>query len=470
LQQVEGIRPELEVRYVYPEGALPNDQVWVERIERSVGDRPVIVTSYFAAFDSLECQWQPFHGGWLTGAIDDDTMAVDSPSEPITFGDALEVVGHATSASTIVPGGTVTASVQWQPLRVLSRDYSSFVQLVGPGGVVGQQDIRHTAGACRPNALCTDSYDITVHMDTAPGSYELIAGFYHTDDAGWHRLESPDGDHLLLGRVEIKATNARPATAHTTRQSFANGMVLTGVDYDTSLPGQVRLITHWYRLDHLALLSDGTEDLAGPSRIRVESGAALIAEADLPALASGQGTSLAIDIAGSPTRARLSLIDGDSVVPRVGVWGVPSHEPTYLREPRSGEMFIPLGGAMAIVGLSVDASDDETSVQIRPQFAALKPLLRDYTVSAGIRSSDGWEYKHDGTPALGAIPTLKWLGGWSVRDQHTVSLAEGQSLDQAVVRLEVYDAFAHRSLAVLDDRYVRLGQGTFVEIDASVLQ
>jgi len=91
-------------------------------------------------------------------------------------------------------------------------------------------------------------------------------------------------------------------------------------------------------------------------------------------------------------------------------------------------------------------------------------------VSAGSRTSNGWESKHDGTPALGAIPTLKWLEGWSVRDRHTVSLMEGQGLDGAVVRLEVYDAFTHRSLAALDDRYVRLGQGTFVEIDPRVIQ
>jgi hypothetical protein len=101
---------------------------------------------------------------------------------------------------------------------------------------------------------------------------------------------------------------------------------------------------------------------------------------------------------------------------------------------------------------------------LRPRFLALRSLVNDETVSVGLRSASGWEQKADGTPALGAIPTLKWVKGWLVADAHRLALAADAPQGDLALTLQVYDAFTLRPLGVLDERLVRLGQGTTVEM------
>ena len=61
-------------------------------------------------------------------------------------------------------------------------------------------------------------------------------------------------------------------------------------------------------------------------------------------------------------------------------------------------------------------------------------------------------------PALGAIPTLKWLYASRVDDRHVLSLpADGRG--SATAQLVVYDAFTLQPLAVLDPDIAREGPG-----------
>ena len=54
---------------------------------------------------------------------------------------------------------------------------------------------------------------------------------------------------------------------------------------------------------------------------------------------------------------------------------------------------------------------------------------------------------------MGAIPTLKWIGGSQVRSPHFVTVDEnapgGQQIGGA---LNLYDAFTGRPLPILDER------------------
>ncbi|NLD44279.1 MAG: hypothetical protein GX657_12395, partial [Chloroflexi bacterium] len=102
-------------------------------------------------------------------------------------------------------------------------------------------------------------------------------------------------------------------------------------------------------------------------------------------------------------------------------------------------------------------------------FLSLRALTRDYSVSVGLARPDlGWEAKSDGTPALGAIPTLKWVRGWTVEDPHALPLEAGAPTGAAQVVLTVYDAFTLQPLNVLDERLVREGQGTSLRLSEGV--
>ena len=95
----------------------------------------------------------------------------------------------------------------------------------------------------------------------------------------------------------------------------------------------------------------------------------------------------------------------------------------------------------------------------------MRPLVQDYSLSLGLRRDDlGWELKSDGTPALGAIPTLKWVRGWVVTDRHSLAVPVDAPQGAASITLEVYDAFTLEPLQVLDERLVREGQGTRLRI------
>jgi hypothetical protein len=84
-------------------------------------------------------------------------------------------------------------------------------------------------------------------------------------------------------------------------------------------------------------------------------------------------------------------------------------------------------------------------------------LERDYIVSTSLTgiNPDGtwaWRQSHDSVPALGAIPTLKWIRGSSILDPHTVSAPDDLPSLPVVGSLLIYDHFTQRSLPHLDER------------------
>jgi hypothetical protein len=61
----------------------------------------------------------------------------------------------------------------------------------------------------------------------------------------------------------------------------------------------------------------------------------------------------------------------------------------------------------------------------------------------------------DGVPAIGAMPTFKWIRGSQVTDVHLIRVLAGAS-GEAELTLGVYDAFTTRDLPPLDERIARL--------------
>ena len=96
-------------------------------------------------------------------------------------------------------------------------------------------------------------------------------------------------------------------------------------------------------------------------------------------------------------------------------------------------------------------------LQIDLRWLSLRPLTRDRKVAV---QALAWGANHDSVPALGAIPTLKWIRGTRVRDRHFLLLPEGAG-GEAALQLDVYDHFTQqRSLALLDERLAKLGSMT----------
>ena len=475
LQKVEGWRADVEVRYVYPQGATPNEDVWLSHIAGNVPRRPVIVTNRFYAYERTDYRWIPYHRAWLVGIGPQDAIREEIVPSEASFEGGVHLVGSVVKGGSVTPGKTLDVRVYWQLTERQARDFSSFVQLLGPDGVVGQGDIVHAASTIFPGEMRVDAYRIPLLLHAQPGEYQLITGFYHSEREGWTRLLSEGRDHVALSTVRVDPMARPPATLHPLRVGFP-GLRLAGVDFDRGVPGQTRLYLHWWRRNRSPLDRGPWQKPADrPIVVRLTQGGTVIVERMLPALPVGAAATLALDVPDGLRELQLSLaLAHGTPVPRLGPWHRAVGRDLDIVLPRGDVRYVPLGGEMALVGTSMSrpvvSPGEEFSIE--REFLALRSLTSDYSVSAGLRSihvqEDGaaYEVKSDGTPALGAIPTLKWIRGWVVRDPRTLTLDADMPAGTALTTIEVYGAFSLAPLGVLDERLVREGQGTVVHTGA----
>jgi len=128
--------------------------------------------------------------------------------------------------------------------------------------------------------------------------------------------------------------------------------------------------------------------------------------------------------------------------------------PDRLIEPAG----IDLSGGIVFVN-----STSSTSGELHPSdrltldlhFIATRPLQRDIVVSVQMTGSN-WRANDDSVPALGAIPTLKWIAGSEIDDPHVLIVPQNAS-GQATVTLSLYDNFTQQPLALLNADLIKQG-------------
>nr|MBC7243906.1 DUF2723 domain-containing protein [Chloroflexota bacterium] len=459
LQRVEKVRPDVEVLYVYPEGAEPIAQTWLRRLKSIVAKCPTIVTNYYPEFQDTPYTFQPFAGAFAVQTAPIYQIPGEALASTMSFDNRIELVGYRLEKSIVSPADTLILRTYWRPIVRLERDYSFFVHLVDETGtVLGQGDTTHPAARYEVSQVVVDEYRIPLLPTARPGHYRLIFGVYITlAGGGWQRLTTADGgDMVSLTEVAVEPSDAAPVTLHELYRPFACGYTLLGADYDRSLPDQLRVYLHW-RADHTV-----TEQW----RAVVFSKGSPLAMAALPALPKGTYCTTAHDL---PAEAASLALEVQTVAGAssawLGPWKIPLGSRVNLPMPWADARYIPLGGEMILVraeyplGLCYD-----DPLHARATFVGAKPITNDYTVSVSIVGVNGtWRAQHDGTPALGAIPTLKWIRGVTVFDDHDLHLPP-IATGHGVLHLTVYDAFTMRLLPILDERLARLGQGTRIEL------
>ncbi len=99
------------------------------------------------------------------------------------------------------------------------------------------------------------------------------------------------------------------------------------------------------------------------------------------------------------------------------------------------------------------------SLTLSQRFLSSQPVMRDYAVSVRLigYEDDGYHWAwwdlDDDIPAMGAIPTLKWIGGSQVRSPHFLTVDDGAPPGQQIGgALNLYDAFTNRVMPILDQR------------------
>jgi hypothetical protein len=463
LQLVEQARPDVEVVYVYPEGAEPIAQTWLRRMQDSAAQRPTIVTNQYPEFGSIPYTFQPLGGAYLvqTGPVYETPRGVHALRT--LFDGRIELVGYDLTPAALSPADSLTVRVYWKPAVKLERDYSFFVHLVDASGVpLGQGDTTHPAARYEVGQVLLDEYHIPLVPTVQPGRYRVIAGVYITlDEGGWRRLTTEDGqDTMELAEVEVQPLSSAPVTLHALDRAFACGYTLLGVDYDRSLQDQLRVYLHWRA---------GAPPTQEWKVVLLSQGAA-VAATSLPAVPAGKYFTTAHDLPAATTDLAIEVQSAADAAPSrwLGPLGLSLGRRVSLPAPPADARYIPLGGEMVLVKAEYPQTAQSGSLlRVRLTLVGAKPITHDYTVSVSLASETGGLLaQHDGTPALGAIPTLKWIRSTTVWDEHELLLPP-DAAGRGTFHLTVYDAFTIKALPVLDERLARMGQGTQVAFGAT---
>jgi len=403
LQEVEGQRPDVTVEYVFPRTADYGVD-WADRIVAEWGnDRAVIATHYDeTAYAGLPTP-EPIGDAFLFRQEPRRSLPPDFAPLDLTLGGTIQIMGYTLNLTAVPIGQEAILTLAWQPVSTLQSPISLFGHLVGADGrLYAQQDL---PAAPQPAGLTLTQFRLTPRPGALPGDYAVLIGAY-----GAEPLETAVGEtRTPIATLPVTAMPRPPFTQNVTfRPAADQTRTLIGYDQDNTLAGPTRLYLHWQT-------------------------------------AAGYVTEVAPE--------------GSLGLNLLGAWGVAA--PEWVPPADSAEHYVPLGQGIVWTGgmMGETAVTPNKTLTLRQKFAAGLPVTSDLVTSVRLigYEADGfhwaWWDLSDGIPALGAIPTLKWIAGSQVNDPHIVQVADNATTGQAVgATVRLYDAFTGRPLPILDER------------------
>ncbi len=421
LQQIEGARPDIEVRYVFPAGAESLAQTWVRHIEAEIGQRPVIVTGFYPTEYGLTPYFfEPLGPAWLVRESPRRDLPPGMTALDYAFDNGLAIAGYEVASQAAV-GGTFELRLAWRIDRPLDQDVTGSVHLVNPSLSISNSDVPLPTSRLREGEVWVTRHILGMPPYGLPSpldDYWLLASAYTLSDEGLPETISHAGRFTFFTLSEIAIDPpAWPApSAHPHRVVFANGARLSGYDWE----GET-LYLH-------SIDPDGR-----PRTIRTTS--------------EGASQAIAEQIAGASAR--------------LGLWGIPLRATVRISDPRPGERYVSLGGEMILSNVAVEPEQslsEGQTVTIDLRLLSAHPLLADRVIKVDlIGQGYTWRAQSDHIPATGALPTLKWLWGWRVADRHRLTLPADVLTTQAHAEMLVYDHFTGQVLPLLDIEQAKEG-------------
>ena len=442
LQTVEQQRPDVTIAYVAP-GEGSYSQTWVNEIATAWGNGRSVIATYIdeAAYSPLPPA-EPLGEALLFRQTPTTTLPDNFIPLALTFNEQTQILGYRLVQPEVEIGQEAQLTLAWQSDEITPF----FVHLLDEtSNIMAQEDIQAIP---QSEGISFTQFHLTPRQ--GPGDFTLRLG------SGSQFAE--------IGQLLVLPASLPFATKNPVYRPIDEGQsttVLIGYDWDTTLTGQTRLYLHW-------------ENEAGTW---------------------------------SSTYDNLSSTELAALLPTTqGPWGLPQSGWT-IPKPAENAHYVPLGQGVVWTGNSLTGLPDELfpghEYPLPVQFINGRPLLRDYVVSTRLVGYEAdnftwaWCDLVDGIPAMGGIPTLKWIQGSQVQSPRTIifpprtqpalftnfcqsekpapgatllfvdnSATPGQSIG-GILRL--YDAFTNRPLPILDERitavysWIPLGEITIGE-------
>lgn len=168
---------------------------------------------------ALSLRGEALRCGWLRPLTDQCRLATvriagEAAAQAVAnFDNQLLLTGVDFEAGRLQPGQVVDVTLHWQGLRSMTEDYTVFVHLLGPDGLLhGQIDqwpVQGTFPTSRwePGQPVADRYLVPLDPDAPPGSYQLEIGVYLLGTNTRLPVLNADGiaveDKVLLGGLIV---------------------------------------------------------------------------------------------------------------------------------------------------------------------------------------------------------------------------------------------------------------------------
>jgi hypothetical protein len=168
------------------------------------------------------------HTRWFRPKSPPDAPASMQTPVHQPFGDAFELLGYTLDGDHAAPGGKVTVTLYWRPLRDDVGAYSSRVQVVNLGlteaWAVSEQPFPHGGKGYTPDRFTSDVHTLTI-FDWAP-PYVGHLSVQLLDLATGEPLRLPDGSDRLLLDPPIRVPGSGPGVANTLHYSLGGTVEL----------------------------------------------------------------------------------------------------------------------------------------------------------------------------------------------------------------------------------------------------
>lgn len=435
LQLVEGVRPDVTIDYVAPGEGLYS-QTWVEEIGVGLRNGSSVIATYIdeAAYSALPPA-EPLGEALLFR----QTPRTELPSQfiplALTLNDGTQVLGYTLEQAEVEIGLEARLTLAWEGITPVPF----FVHVLDETGtIVAQADVQAVP---QTEGITLTQFRLTPRQE--PGDFTLRLG--------------SGADFAEIGTLNVTLASLPPASQHPIYRPVIDetpSLVLVGFDWDNTLPGQTRLYLHWQTNDgYFSTISDTKSS--------------------------------------------------ESIPQLMAPWGLIQSKWSVLRS-RPDEHYVPLGQGIVWTGKSLadvaTAVSPGDTVDLPMQFINGRPLLRDTVVSTRLvgLEADGFTWAWcdlvDSIPAMGGVPTLKWIHGSEVQSPRTIVFPPRSEpatfsgfcrsdkpapdapilyVDNAATQgqpisgiLRLYDAFTNHPLPILDERitavysWIPLGEAT----------
>ena len=412
------------------------------------------------------------------------TYQLDHPVEPPTLA-PLEthahfgplILTHAWIEDNTPTDTAVTLALRWRLQAPTGQRCGLAIRLLDVDGwPLSTRDTLLLNDQLHPTDYWTAGQETTTYHilpippATPPLTYTLNLGLYEQTETGPHPLDlldeqsAPQGQWLDLDSVRLAAplgldgnpygaTAAPPPLAQPA--DLAAGLQLLGAKLDRSTlgPGQsLFVILHWQATHsplpdlrpRLALIQDNQELAAAESAPalgryptdRWQTGETVV-----------EHRRLVIPLAAADGPADVTLAVGTQQL-LLGQVEIDAQEHTFTPPPIAHPLDVQLGQAARLTGYDLSLSKgydlDTTStakaITITLYWQAMEgAAAANYTVFTHILAADGHLVGgHDGPPAGATRPTLGWLPGEIIADQHTMTFREPYT-GQARIEVGLYD-------------------------------